>query len=83
MHGLVREEQRPGLVALALLEEIHRQAIHDVGDVAGVLHVLAVVAELRIDDAAVAVVAHPVVVALARHAVVAHVPFADMGGLVA
>jgi len=68
---------------MLLFEEFHREAVHDVGDVAGVLHVLAVVAQLRVNDAAMAVVAHPVVIARARPALVAHMPFADMRGAIA
>src|SRR5688572_6238859 len=82
MHRLVREEQRPRLAAPAL-DEAQRHAIEQVGDVALLLHVLAVLVEPRVVDAAVAVEAHPVVVAGPRPAVVAHVPLADVRGLVA
>jgi hypothetical protein len=82
VHGLVREEKRERLRTLAL-EKVDRELVHDVGDVAVVLDVLPVVVELRILDLAVPVVAHPRVVAGPRHAVVAHVPLADVRRLVA
>ena len=82
VHRLVREEKRKGLRSLAL-EEVDRELVHDVGDVARVLDVAAVVIERRVHDPAMAVVAHPRVVAGPRHAVVAHVPLADVRGFVA
>ena len=42
-----------------------------------------VLVQLRVEEPAVAVEAHPGVVAGARRAVVAHVPLADVRGLVA
>lgn len=82
MHRLVREKERPGTFVPAL-DPLERHRVHEVGDVAAVLDVCAVVVEARIDDAAVAVVAHPGVVARPRHAVVSHVPLADVRGRVA
>ena len=82
MHRLMREEQRERLAAFPL-QEIDGEPVHDVGDVPSVLHVLAVVVELRIAQSAVTVVAHPIVVTGTGHAVVAHVPLADMRCLVA
>ena len=77
----MREEQREGRRALAL-DELDRELVQDVGDVAPVLDVAAVVVERRVHELAVAVVADPGVVARPRHAVVAHVPLADVRGLV-
>ena len=82
VHRLVSEKERPWSIVLSG-DELHRQRIHEVGDVAGVLDILAVVVEPRVDDPAVPVIAHPQVVAGPRHAVIAHVPLSDVRGQVA
>jgi hypothetical protein len=82
VHRLVREEKRKRLLALAL-QKIDRQAIHDVGDIAVVLHVFAVVIEPRVVQFSMAVITDPGVVSGPRHAVIAHVPLADVRGLIA
>ncbi len=82
VHRLVREPQRPRLRVPAL-HEIDRHLVHDVGDVALALHVLALLVQLRIVQPAVAVVGDPEIVAGPRLAAVAHVPLADVRGLVA
>ena len=82
MHRLVGEEQRERLVAL-LAQELDGMGVQEIGDVAFVLAFIAVDVEHRIDDRAVAGEAHPAVVARPRPARIAHVPLADMGGLVA
>ncbi len=81
MHRLVRKEKRERLLALAL-QKVDRQPVHDVGDVAAVLHVLAVVIQAGVVQFSVPVVADPRVVTGPRHAVIAHVPLADVRGLV-
>ena len=81
VHRLVGEEERPRLRVLPR-DELHRHRVHDVGDVAPVLEVRPVVTQPGVDQAPVPVVGHPVVVARARHAVVAHVPLPDMRGFV-
>ena len=57
--------------------------VQKIGDVAFVLTLITVDVEYRIDDRAVAGEAHPPVVARPWAAGITHVPFADMGGLVA
>ena len=81
VHRLVREEKRKRFLALAL-QKIDSQAIHDVGDVAAVLHVFAVVIQPRVVQLSVSVIADPGVVTGSRHAVVAHVPLADVRSFV-
>ncbi len=82
VHRLVGEEEAPRLRARPL-DEGHRLRVQHVGHVAGHGAPLAVHVQLGIEEPAVAVEAHPPVVARARGAVVAHVPLADVRGLVA
>ena len=82
MHRLVGEEQREGF-GPRLAQEVDGVFVQKIGDVAFVLALIAVDVQHRIDDRAVAREAHPAVVARPRPAGIAHVPFADMGGLVA
>ncbi len=80
--ALCAKNSENGFVALAL-QKVDRQPVHDVGDVAAVLHVLAVVIQPRVVQLSMPVVADPRVVTGPRHAVIAHVPLADVRGLVA
>ena len=82
MHGLVREKKRERLRAPPL-EELDREPVEQIGDVAGALLVGSVDVQLRVLEAPMAVERDPVVVTRPRPAVVAHVPLADVRGLVA
>jgi hypothetical protein len=82
MHRLVSEKERPWPIVLSG-DELHRQGIHEIGHIAGVSNILAVVVESRVDDLAMPVIAHPQVIAGARHAVISHMPLADVRGQVA
>jgi hypothetical protein len=82
MHRLVREEERERAVALRL-DEAHRALVQEIGDVAGLLDRAPVLVELGVEEAAVALEAHPQVVAGAGRGLVPHVPLADVRGLVA
>jgi hypothetical protein len=81
VHRLVGEEEAPRLRARAL-DERHRLRVQQVGDVAGRGAPRPVDVQLRIEELAVAVEAHPAVVAGTGRAVVAHVPLAHVRGLV-
>jgi hypothetical protein len=82
MHRLVGEKKRERLAAFPL-EEFEREIVQQVSDIARALLVRAVDVELRVLDAPMPVERDPVVVAGPWLAVVAHVPLADVRGLVA
>src|SRR5215470_5993472 len=82
MHGLVGEEERPRPI-VATTHELHGHLVHDVRDIAYVLHVAPALVQGGIVEPAVTVVADPHVVPGTRLAVVAHVPLADVRRLVA
>jgi hypothetical protein len=75
------QKEAPGL-GTGSLDERRRLRVQQIGDVARSGAAVTVQVELRVEELAVAVEAHPAVVTGARRAVVAHVPLAHVRGLV-
>lgn len=67
---------------MAAINEVERELVHDVGDVAAVMTVSAVMVKHRISEPAVPVIAHPAVIPGSWASVVTHVPFTDMRGFI-
>ena len=78
---LVGQKEAPGL-GTGSLDERRRLRVQQIGDVARSGAAVTVQVELRVEELAVAVEAHPAVVTGARRAVVAHVPLAHVRRLV-
>jgi hypothetical protein len=82
VHRFVREEERERLLPFPS-HEFDRAGIQDIGHVALDLVLAAIFPEDRVDELALPLEAHPVVVPGPRARVVAHVPLADVRRLVA
>ena len=82
MHGFVRDVEQKRFRVL-LFQEIDRVFVQDVGEIAAFDFASAIHVELRVEVAALALDAHPMVNARARLVVEAHVPFAEKCRLVA
>ena len=81
MHGFVREVEEKRFRVLPL-QEIQCVLVQNIGEVAAFGFASAVHVELRVDVAALALDAHPMVNAWSWIVVEAHVPFAEKSGLV-
>ena len=81
MHSFMRDIEEKWFRVL-LFQEIQRVLVQNVREVAALGFAPAVHVELRVEIAALALDAHPMVDSRSRIVVDAHVPFAEEGGLV-